>query len=127
MKIPVHNPKDHPIYVGSTMILPGETRHFDAHDPQLPAHLRPKPETDAAPDEPADAMAALLQLGVKDIVAEFDLLKGDELDRMEALEIASESPRKTLLSAISEEKLKRATVADAAPTAPTDEPAEPAQ
>lgn len=113
MKIPVHNPNDAPIYVGTSMILPGETRHFDVNDPQLPAHLRPAPE--AAPEEVADAMTELLKLGVKDIAAQLDLLNAGELDRLQALENAAEAPRKTLLSAISEEKLRRAAAAEAAP------------
>lgn len=120
MKIPVHNPNDAPIYVGTSMILPGETRHFDVNDPDLPAYLRPAPE--AAPEEAADAMAELLKLGVKDIAAEFDLLDAGELDRLEALENAAEPPRKTLLSAISEEKLRRAAAAETA-TAEVADPA----
>lgn len=107
MDIPVHNDKDHPIYVGSSMILPGETRHFDEHDPDLPHYLRPEIAVEEAAPE-FDAMVELLKLSVSAIVAEFDLLNAEEIDRLEAIENASESPRKTLLAAISEEKLRRA-------------------
>ena len=106
MKIPVHNPNDHPIYVGTSMILPGETRHFDKHE--VPRHLWPKDDSESAAAEPADLIADLLKLTVREVAEAFADLSGEDLDRLKSLENASPSPRKTLLSALTEERLKRA-------------------
>lgn len=106
MKIPVHNPNDHPIYVGTSMILPGETRHFDKHE--LPKHQWPKEDGEAVETQPADLVADLLKLTVREVVEAFSGISGDDLNRLESLENASPSPRKTLLAALVEERLKRA-------------------
>lgn len=106
MKIPVHNPEDHAIYIGTSMILPGETRHFDKHE--VPRHLWPKDDSEDAAPEPADLIADLLKLTVREVAEAFADLSGEDLDRLESLENASPSPRKTLLSALTEERLKRA-------------------
>lgn len=113
MKIPVHNPSAMPIYVHGAMILPGETRHFDEQD--VPTHLRPKPaESEDAPDESRyDPLAELLAGSIKDIVAAFPDLADEDLARLEDLENAEASPRKGLLAAIGEEKLKRAAADEA--------------
>lgn len=106
MKIPVHNPNDHPIYVGTSMILSGETRHFDKHE--LPKHQWPKEDGEAVEMQPADLIVDLLKLTVREVAEAFADLSGEDLDRLESLENASPSPRKTLLSALVEERLKRA-------------------
>lgn len=108
MKIPVHNPTAMPIYVGASMVLPGETRHFDEQD--VPSHLRPtQAEVEAGPDESQyDPLAELLALSVKDIVSGFDALTDEEIARLGALENAAGTPRKSLVSAITEEQLTRA-------------------
>lgn len=112
MKIPVHNPSAMPIYVHGAMILPGETRHFDEQD--VPTHLRPKPVAEAEPEQaPPCLMAQLRALGVKDCIEAFPDLADDDLAELEALENAEATPRKTLIAAIAEEKLKRAAADEA--------------
>lgn len=113
MKIPVHNPTKMPIYVGATMIVPGETRHFDEQD--VPTHLKPKPaEAEDEPEQaPLSLMAQLRVRGVKDCIEAFPALADDDLAELESLENAEAAPRKTLIAAIAEEKLKRAAADEA--------------
>lgn len=115
MKIPVHNPSAMPIYVHGAMILPGETRHFDEQD--VPSHLRPQPVDEAEPEQaPPSLMAQLRTLGVKDCIEAFPDLADDDLVELETLENAEANPRKTLIAAIVEEKLKRAADDEASKT-----------
>ncbi len=111
-RIPIINTTAMPIYVGSNMVPPGETRDFP--ESQVPLHLRPQEEAaPAAPEQPADLIADLLKLTVKEVVEAFDALSDEELDRIDELENADGSPRKTLAAAIAEERLKRAAANDA--------------
>lgn len=123
MKIPVHNQGAMPIYVGTAMVLPGETRHFDEQD--VPSHLRPQPaEAEPAPDESQyDPLAELLAGSIKDITAAFGDLSDEDLVHIEELEAAAESPRKGLMAAIAEEKLKRAAAKDEQGDKPADDEA----
>jgi hypothetical protein len=108
---PVTNRTAMPIYVGSTMIPAGETRHFP--DDQVPEHLRPVAPADAAAPvvttdaPPTDPMAVLLEGTVEDVTAQLGTLDPAQLDALDALEAAGKA-RKTLLAAIAEERLKRA-------------------
>lgn len=115
--IPVENKTEMPMYVGSTMILPGETRHFEEH--QVPAHLRPAATT-AAPEVPAEdpadvAVRELLEHTVAEVAVLIQERKGDgqptlsddDLARLKAAEEAGKA-RKSLLAAIAEEELRRA-------------------
>lgn len=120
-RITVHNPTAMPIYVGSNMVPPGETRDFP--ESTVPPHLRP--QDDAAPaDAPAasDPLADLLGGTVKAIVAALPTLPNENIARLEALESAAESPRKGLMAALAEEKLKRAAAQDPAGEPPAGEP-----
>ena len=120
MKVPIKNPGNSPMYVGSTMIPPGETKHFDLQD--LPAHLRPKPvepevEVDGGSggDDTAVKTAALddiLAKPVKDIQAILPALSDEELEALSVLEQKAEKPRTTLLNAIGELQLDRAIEAE---------------
>jgi hypothetical protein len=116
MKIPVHNPSAMPIYVHAAMILPGETRHFDEQD--VPSHMRPKTEDAAAAviEPPPDLIAQLIKLSIKDITEAFDVLSEEDLARLDELENA-DTPRKGLVAAIAEEKLRRAAEKNADPDA----------
>lgn len=105
-KIPVHNNTRMAMYVGATMIPAGETLHFDERD--VPAHLRPAKAAEAAPEQAPDPMAELLADGVKKIEAKFPDLATADLEKLNALERAAESPRKSLLAALDEELLNRA-------------------
>ena len=107
MKVPVTNNKAAPIYVGAYMIPAGETRHFEEED--VPPHLRPQPVVQPVVEEPKDPLALLAARPVKEIQAALPELKLEELERLGELEqLKGEAGRKTLLSAIAEELLKRA-------------------
>lgn len=104
-KIPVTNDTAMPIYVGSSMVPAGETRHFDID--QVPLHLRPQK---AEPVEIAPAvsglLAALLEKSVPGIKEEFHALTLEELEQLGELEQFGQA-RKSLLSALADEILKR--------------------
>lgn len=104
-KIPVTNNTEMPIYVGAAMIPPGDTRHFDVD--QVPHHLRP---VAAAPVEIAPAasglLVALLEKSVAHIKEEFHSLTLEELEQMGELEQFGQA-RKSLLSALADEIMKR--------------------
>jgi hypothetical protein len=105
-RISVHNPTAMPIYVGSNMVPAGETRDFP--ESLVPPHLRPQAAPELAAEPESDPVAELLALSVKDIVSGFDALTDEDLARLGALENADDTPRKSLVSAITEEQLKRA-------------------
>ena len=108
MKTPVHNNTRMPIYVGTSMILPGETRHF--HEHEVPHNLRPAPSVESPEEPPADPLADLLKSNVSDVASALPGLSDTDLERLGELEQLSSSPRKGGLSAVSEEILKRAEV-----------------
>lgn len=107
-RISVHNPTGMLIYVGSDMVPAGETRDFP--ESAVPPHLRPQPAPQApAADEPTlDLIADLQKLSVKEIVAALPDLSAEDMARLEELENADGSPRKGVMNALTEEKLKRA-------------------
>lgn len=111
-RINVHNTTRMPIYVGSTMIPPGDSRDFDEHD--VPEHLKPAPVPPAPPaeeekpDQPASKLAELRAKSVEVIKAALVTLTEEELIALEAAESADETPRKTLLEAVTAERLRRA-------------------
>lgn len=116
-RISVHNPTGMPIYVGSNMVPAGETRDFP--ESLVPPHLRPQPDSKPAADEAAlDLIADLQKLSVKEVVSALPGLSADDMARLEELEKADGSPRKGVMNAITEEKLKRA--ADQPAGAPVD-------
>lgn len=105
-KVPVTNNSKMPIYVGSEMIPPGETRHFDVAD--VPAHLRPaaaEPEAEAVVVDPVEELSGK---SAKDIIAAIPGLSDPQLEQLNTLEQARETPRSTVLKAISEASLTRA-------------------
>jgi len=100
-QVPIHNSGQTNRYIGGICIPPGETRLIDAR-------LLP-PEPAAEPDAPvADPIGDLLKLSVREIVADLGEFDDETLSRIEERELAAGSPRKTLLEAIAQEKLKRA-------------------
>lgn len=107
-RIPVSNNTQMPIYVGSNMVPPGETRDFP--ESQVPPHLRPVAqvaETAPAPGNDGDPLLELLDKPIKEITPLLAALTDDELTRLEAAENAGKT-RSTLIAAIAEEKLQRA-------------------
>jgi hypothetical protein len=104
-RIPVENNTAMPIYVGSNMIPPGETR--DLPISQVPPHLRP-PEP-AAVEEVAtsDPLTELLSHNVKTVVDSLDSMSIGDIEKLGEMEQAG-SARKTVLSAIAEKLLSAA-------------------
>jgi len=104
-KIPVTNNTAMAIYVGSAMVPPGETRHFNAD--QVPHHLRPVAAVIETPaPAAADHLAALLGKSVAHVKEEFHALTLEELEQLGELEQFGQA-RKSLLSALADEILKR--------------------
>lgn len=111
-RIVVTNPTAMPLYVGSEIVPPGETRDFA--ESSVPPHLRPAAAAPEAPP-PADPIAELLDQPVKAIAAA--MAERSEIgvptvsdEQLAALKTAEEAGknRSTLLAAIAEETLKRA-------------------
>jgi hypothetical protein len=109
LKIPVTNNGKTTMYVGSSIIPPGETRHFDENE--VPPNLRP--EREAAPQEmaPADPLAELLTGTVADIAAALPTLALADIERLGEMEQTGQS-RKGVLTAVAETLLKRADKSD---------------
>jgi hypothetical protein len=106
MKVAITNTGKNTMYVGTASIPPGETRHVDPA--YLPVHMRPKqPKPMAA--MPGDPLDELLAGGVKSIIAAIPGLTINDLERLGELEQKKgDGARKTLLSAIGEALLERA-------------------
>lgn len=104
MRVPIENNGKMPIYVAGTMIPPGETGHFE--EDMLPPEYRQSAavEMEHAPEDP---LFVVLSLKVSDVVKGLPSLSDEELDRLEILESA-DKPRKGVIAAITEERLRRA-------------------
>lgn len=106
MKVAVHNGGKSPMYVAGRMIPPGETEHIEAA--QLPPELQGdaagagarQDEIDALADAAADPLAELQANSSKIVIAALPDLDVVKLQRLAALEEASDKPRKTVLEAI---------------------------
>jgi len=109
-RVSVSNTTASPIYVGATMIPPGESRDFPLAD--VPEHLLPAappaPEPVAAPDP----IAELVRAAAKDILPALAALSDDDLARLGKLEQdAGDRARKSVLAAVREESLLRGELA----------------
>ncbi len=104
-KIPVTNNGKNAIPVGTSIVLPGETRHFDEH--LVPMHLRPKKQEEAPPPPESKTLVDLLGGTVVQVVAALPDLSLDDLETLGDLEQGGLN-RKGILSAIAEELLNRA-------------------
>ncbi|HLP97483.1 MAG TPA: hypothetical protein VK149_03460 [Sideroxyarcus sp.] len=104
-KIPVHNKTAMPMYVGATMILPGETRHFDEHE--VPHHLRQKQEEEQSAPALNNPLADLLKGSVAEVVAALAGMNAADIERVGDLEQQGKA-RKGILSAIAEKLLNHA-------------------
>lgn len=98
------------MYVHGLMIAAGETRHID--EQFLPSYLRPAPAARAPEPAPADPLAELRAQPVKKIAGQLDGLSSEQIEALRAAEASAETPRQTLLAAIDEELLERATAPD---------------
>lgn len=106
MKIPVTNNGTTYLAVGSTLIPPGETRHFEEQD--VPHYLRTAAEEAKQEEAPVDPLAELLKGNVASVSAALAELSDADIERLGELEQTCANPRKTLLSAIAEALLTRA-------------------
>ena len=115
----MHNPGEHTMFVGSVMIPAGEGREVDEQF---------LPPVDDAAQSAGDAggegsgegggegnapqnLVALQALPVRDLVPQLEGLSAEDLAALEALEQGAETPRVTVLSAITKLQLDRAQAA----------------
>lgn len=116
----IQNDTERTIFVGGVMIAPGEGRDVDT------AFLPPEHQGDTAttaeePEEPEESEAdknlrAVLSGGVREIEPLLPEFSDETLKRLAELEGESETPRKTLLAAITQLQLQRAADKTGAPT-----------
>lgn len=100
----IENPGPNVMFVGGTLIPPGEGRHVD-----VPAE--PAPEAPQADDSGAqlnDQVAELRKLSAKDLSAALPGQSAEVLDLLAQAEKAAAKPRSTVLQAIESEQLARA-------------------
>lgn len=108
-QVPIKNTGSTDKFICGVCTPPGETRIFEAAE--LPRHLRPEAQApvQAAETTPAEG---LLAGAVKQILPALPGLQSAELQVLRATEAAAERPRKSLLAAIDELLLERATLAE---------------
>lgn len=101
------NETAHTMFLGGLMIAPGEGR--DVPVMFLPASQQPEAETASPPSEPNldELLAELLAKPVKQLVTQLPELTHEALARLDELESATATPRKTLLAAVAAEQLRR--------------------
>lgn len=104
-EIPVTNSGTDNLHVGGKMIRPGCTRMIDEN--QVPAHLRPDDQPAAEEQAPADPVLELLNGTVPEVVDALPSLSIEDLDRLEAAELADKN-RKGVLEHIAADRLRRA-------------------
>ena len=109
MKIPITNNSKNYMTIGTMMIPPGETFHLDEQD--VPPHLRPAPHVVEETIEMADPLNEMIGQSVKNVIDALPSLNIEQVEKLGDLEQAGQA-RKTLLSAIAEELLNRASNSD---------------
>lgn len=112
-EVPIKNSGRETLYVGGYMIPPGETRILPASI--VPAHFKPgaaAPVQSSPAPTMEDVVANILRHSVKEISEMLPSLQTEDIDALETTESASEKPRKSLLTAFSEERLRRAAETD---------------
>ena len=100
MKKAFHNKTKTILMIDGVEIPPGEVRHLEEH-------LHPV-QTAAAKINPNQVLVDLLAKSVRDITAELSDLSNGELAQINNMESAAETPRKSLLEALSREAMARA-------------------
>ena len=104
MKKLIVNDTNSPMYSGSQMIPPGEQVMVDVPD-------EPTEPAPAAEPTLAEMVAGYLKKSVADLVKDLPDASHDALTMMQAVEAQAEKPRKSLLTAIADELIKRADAA----------------
>lgn len=103
----IQNDTDNTMFVGSVMIPAGQGREVDEQflPPADDGGGQALPD-DAGADGPTDEQ--LLAKPLRELVPQLEKLPTERLQRLQALEQAAETPRSTLLGAISKLLLDRA-------------------
>jgi len=104
-QVPITNNGKNPRYVGTTCILPGETRFVD--ESLLPVSQRRPNAPEPVVTEP-EGVEALLAGKVADIIKALPGLDDEDFAILALLEDESKKPRSSLMKAIAEEELRRA-------------------
>jgi hypothetical protein len=114
----ISNTSDRTMFVGGVMIAPGESRDVDAAylPPEHQDDAPPAAEPDSGQPDPDANLRELLKGTVKDLTAQLDDFSDETLKRLAELEAETDTPRSTLLGAITDLQLKRAAVKTGAPT-----------
>lgn len=120
----LQNDGEHTMFVGSVMIPPGEGREVDEQflppvdDGDTSASAGSQDGSGATgAGEASEQLRALRASSVRDLVPQLEALSPEDLAALAELEQASETPRVTVLSAISKLQLDRAqAAAGGAPT-----------
>ncbi|OGA98127.1 MAG: hypothetical protein A3E79_11765 [Burkholderiales bacterium RIFCSPHIGHO2_12_FULL_61_11] len=107
MKKYVENDTAHMMYAGGCAIAPGEGREVDVPE-ALP--VLDRPDEEAAPDTDGP-LRELLKSSVAVVAAALAEFGADTLARLAELEAEAEKPRKGVLSALADERIKRADAA----------------
>lgn len=103
----IHNPGPNVMFVGGKMIQPGDGRDID--EIYLPPELRDPPAEEVKPEPSLDELLAEeLKKSVAKLVLLLPEWKLEVLDRLVELEGSAAAPRKSLLTAIDAERLRRA-------------------
>lgn len=99
----IENPGPNTLFVGGIMIPAGEGREVETHEP-VEANESAQEQTPSLDEQ----LAEELKKPVKELIEGLGELTHEALERMEALEGEAKKPRTSLLSAIAEEKVRRA-------------------
>lgn len=103
----IHNPGPNILFVGSTMIAPGDGRDIDTMFLPPEHQDAPEPAPEQKPSTLHDDVAELLGEKVANIVATLPNISFEALDLAEQME-AEGKKRATLLAAMANERLRRA-------------------
>lgn len=105
MQVPYTNNTKNIQHVGNKTIMPGQTREVE--ESHIHAHFG-KPAESAPQKETENILDTLLAGKVESVVAGLDALSSDDLDAVEKMEQDAKKPRRGVLNAIAELRLKRA-------------------
>lgn len=111
-EIPVHNDTEHNMHVAGSVIRPGETKIFPAHD--VPEKFREAAGVAPVDEKPPveNPIEDLAKGKVVEIVAALPALSDDALDQLEAIEGEGQK-RKGVIEGIAADRLRRAAAAAA--------------
>lgn len=109
MKVPITNNGKTHMAVGSTLIPPGETRHFEEQD--VPHYLRPGVSAEKPVEPPVDPLVELLKGNVPSVVVALEGMLFTDIERLGDLEQQGQA-RKGVLGAIADKLLQRASITE---------------